>query len=108
MSHFMSGNRQRFETSLEINNISPIGQKISISPINYNQKEGGIIGNIDERLYEKLPEEIQLEQEIQALNRSYKTQINEKSAFKDNQSIMNVSQSKGISKNHNTSQSSSL
>ena len=46
---------------MEINNISPIGQKVSVSPMNVKIK----------KVVAKDPEEEQLEREIEAINVSY-------------------------------------
>jgi len=46
---------------MEINNISPIGQKVSVSPMNVKSK----------KVVAKDPEEEQLEREIEAINVSY-------------------------------------
>jgi len=46
---------------MEINNISPIGQKVSVSPMNVKSK----------KVVAKDPEEEQLEREIETINVSY-------------------------------------
>lgn len=66
----MQSNR-RFEQSLDINNISPINQKISISPMNARPINGSVLNfNVKDQ------EELQLEQEINALNVSYQVKMN--------------------------------
>ncbi|CDW89619.1 UNKNOWN [Stylonychia lemnae] len=111
---------RRFENSLEINNISPIGQKQSVSPLNHNQEDvshvlsmqlGGIImpiGNsiTPDNIFNKDPEEIQLEKEIEAINDSYMV-VNHNfiSQAKDKENLFGVKHSNSIMNAHNKSMS---
>ena len=64
---------------MEFNNISPIGQKISVSPMNIQSKKVMI----------KDPEEEQLEKEIEAINVSY-TRFSSMSKNKENVPLNNA------------------